>query len=365
MIPGRLWKVALLALSTLVGSAGCAAESEDAEEEDGVESAEDMLATIGAEPSGTASRHAIVLAHGFDASDTNRWSFNGVAEALERDGHVVHSARVQPYRGVPDRARELAKHVDLARAACATAPSCDASKVHVIAHSMGGLDARFVVAKLSNPDGVPYSDLVASVTTISSPHRGTAIADRILAITPGVADPVINTLAGLWARTFTDRDLAQGSDLRAALVGISEANSSSFNSEVTNAPGVYYQSWAGITSHLDFHIDRKEIDACEGRVESYKNRHDRLFDHDPLSSAQLQASLPIVGRGLGNAADPNDGMVTVASAKWGVFRGCVPADHMDEVGRRIGAGAPARWSRFDHVRFYRNVAFGLDAASRR
>ena len=56
-------------------------------------------------------------------------------------------------------------------------------------------------------------------------------------------------------------------------------------------------------------------------------------------------------------------MVTVESAKWGVFRGCIPADHMDEVGQRIGSDAPARWSRFDHIRFYRRIAFGLDAAS--
>ncbi|MDF2694703.1 MAG: Lipase precursor, partial [Labilithrix sp.] len=289
---------ALCALSAM----GCADPAES--EEDGVDSAEDMLASVGPEPVGRASRHAIVLAHGFDASDTNRWSWNGVAEALERDGHLVHTARVQPYRGVPDRAKELAKHIDLARAECEAKPGCDARKVHLLAHSMGGLDSRYVVAKLSDPDGTPYSQLVGSVTTISSPHRGTAIADKILAITPGAADSVINTLAGLWARTFTDRDLAEGSDLRAALVGISEGNSASFNSEVRNAPGVYYQSWAGVSSYVDFHIDQKEIDACDGKVESYKNRHDRFYDHDPLSSAQLEASAAIVGHGLGNAADP-------------------------------------------------------------
>ncbi len=367
MRPGWLRTVLLAtsATATLMTMSACAADSSEQKEEDGVESAEDMLATIGEEPRGSASRHAIVLAHGFDASDSNRWSFNGVAEALERDGHVVHSARVQPYRGVAARAEELAKHVDRARAECAASPGCDASKVHIVAHSMGGLDSRYLVAKLSNPEGVPYSEVVASVTTISSPHRGTAIADKVLAILPGAADPVVNTLAGLWARTFTDRDLAEGSDLRAALVGISEANSASFNSEVKNAPGVYYQSWAGITSHVDFHIDRRELEACEGKVESYKNRHDRMLDHDPVSSAQLQASAAIVGHGLGGAADPNDGMVTVESAKWGVFRGCTPADHMDEVGQRIGSDGPARWSRFDHVRFYRRIAFGLDAASSR
>lgn len=361
--------VGMRAVATIAGViliAGCASEASSSDatnEQDGVESAEDMLSQIGEEPAGTKSRHAIVLAHGFDASDSNRWSFRGVKEALERDGHVVHAARVQPYQSVAKRAAELAKHVDQARVECSARSGCDATKVHLLAHSMGGLDSRYVVAKLSNPDGVPYKKLVASVTTISTPHRGSAIADKILSITPGAADPVINTLAGLWARTFTDSDLAADSDVRAALVGISEGNAESFNSEIQNASGVFYQSWAGITSHIDFHIDQKEIDACEGKVASYRNRHDRLFDHDPISSAQLQASAPIVGHGLGNAADPNDGMVTVSSAKWGKFMGCVPADHMDEVGQRNGSDRPAIWSRFDHIRFYRQVAYDLDRAS--
>src|SRR5262249_5352142 len=148
----------------------------------------DMLTGSGdVEPTGAPSRHAIVLAHGFDASDSNRWSFDGVAEALKGDGHVVHRALVQPYRGVPDRAKELAKHVDLARQECEQRSPCDASKVHIIAHSMGGLDARYLVATLSSPNGTPYSHVVASVTTISTPHRGSAIADTVLKIAPSLA----------------------------------------------------------------------------------------------------------------------------------------------------------------------------------
>ncbi len=342
--------VALLATCT----AACAAETDP---EGDVEGAEDALAQIGPEPTGRPSRHAIVLAHGFDASDTNRWSFYRLKDALERDGHVVHAARVQPYRGAADRAKELAAHVDEAIVECraAQARGCDPSKVHLLAHSMGGLDSRYLVAKLANGEGVPYAKLVASVTTISTPHRGSAIADVILKLTPGAADPVVNTLAGLWARTFTDRDLADGSDVRAALTSISEGNAPAFNAEVTDQPGVYYQSWAGISSHLDPHIDPEEIDACDGKVESYKNRHDQM------TNLQLIAAAPIVGHGLGNGAAPNDGMVTVASARWGDFHGCIPADHLDEVGQPEHDG-PNRWSRFDHLRFYRRIAFGLDDA---
>lgn len=348
-------------LLAVAGSlAGCAADAGTDAAADDTTSSEDALAELGDDPTGTASKHAIVLAHGFDASDTNRWSFNGVAEALGKDGHLVHAARVHPYQSVEKRAHELALHVDQARSECAARKGCDASKVHIIAHSMGGLDARYVIAKLSNKDGVPYARLVASLTTISTPHRGSAFADKVLGILPGKADKTVNALAGLWAKTFTDADLAADSDVRAALHDISIANAPDFNADVPNAPGVFYQSWAGVTKLVGLHIGQDDIDACEGKLEFYKDRADNLIDHDPLSSAQLELAEPIVSEG----GQANDGMVKVTSAKWGQFNGCIPADHMDEVGQRIGSGGPALWSRFDHTRFYRRIAFGLDAASR-
>jgi triacylglycerol lipase len=351
---------ALAAVLTPLLVAGCASDASD----DGPESNAGMLTAVGDEPTGSPSRHAIVLAHGFDASDTNRWSFKGVAEALGKDGHLVHKALVAPYRGVPDRAAELAKHVDLARKECAARPPCDDKKVHIVAHSMGGLDARFVVSKLSDPSGTPYSELVASVTTISTPHRGSAVADTILALTPGAASPVINALAGLWARTFTDADLAEGSDVHAALTSISEAATPKFNDDVPNADGVFYQSWAGVTGAAELHLSQTELDACGGKVETFDNRADNLANHDPMSTAQLLISAPIVAHGIGSAGDPNDAMVRVESAKWGAFQGCIPADHMAEVGQRNGSDAPVAWTHFDHVRFYRRLAFGLDAASK-
>jgi triacylglycerol lipase len=338
---------------------GCATSAGD----DDPDTSGEMLTALGSEPTGEPSRHAIVLAHGFDASDTNRWSFKGVAEALAKDGHVVHKALVQPYRGVPDRAKELARHVDAARAECAAKPPCDGSKVHIVAHSMGGLDARYLVSKLSDPKGTPYAQIVASVSTISTPHRGSAVADTLLALTPGAASPVINALAGLWARTFTTADLAAGSDVHAALVGISEGNAASFNADVQNAPSVFYQSWAGVSSQISTHLGPKDLDACEGNVETFDNREDNLLEHDPLASAQLMISAPIVGHGLGTAGDPNDALVRVESAKWGVFHGCIPADHMAEVGQRNGSEHPDTFTGFDHVRFYRRMAYGLDAAT--
>lgn len=49
-----------------------------------------------------------------------------------------------------------------------------AEKVHIIAHSMGGLDARMMIVNLG------MAEKVASLTTIGTPHLGTVLADRVL-----------------------------------------------------------------------------------------------------------------------------------------------------------------------------------------
>jgi triacylglycerol lipase len=51
-------------------------------------------------------------------------------------------------------------------------------------------------------------------------------------------------------------------------------------------------------------------------------------------------------------------MATVESAMWGTFRGCIPADHLDEVGQ-IRHDAPDAVTGFDHVQFYRDLAHDL------
>jgi triacylglycerol lipase len=52
----------------------------------------------------------------------------------------------------------------------------------------------------------------------------------------------------------------------------------------------------------------------------------------------------------------NDGVVSVHSAQWGRMRGCIPADHLDQV---KDAGGPLWITGYDSARFLRNIAFEL------
>jgi triacylglycerol lipase len=112
-------------------------------------------------------RHAIVLAHGilgFDeivvAGRRHRY-FRNISERLARAGADFHRPGLPPRASVSVRAEKL---VALLR-------DLPGERVNVIAHSMGGLDARYAITRLG------LAKRVASLVTIGSPHWGTPLAD--------------------------------------------------------------------------------------------------------------------------------------------------------------------------------------------
>ncbi|TNF37764.1 MAG: triacylglycerol lipase [Deltaproteobacteria bacterium] len=294
------------------------------------------LPPLGAEPEGFPTRYPIVLHHGFNASTTNSWAFNGVKEVLEADGHTVALGSAPPYDSPMVRAGYLAAIVD------DVIDRTGADKVNLVCHSMGGLDCRYLVA------GLGYGDQVASITTLSTPHRGTRIADVALSLVPGAFEDAIDQLASLWGMTFSD--LAADSHVLDALYWLSEAHAPELNDAYPDDPGVYYQSWAGVSSVFGI-PNPKDAAACRGLDQRHPGTVDKM-------DARLAGGAAVVAHGV--QLLPNDGMATVESALWGEFRGCVPADHLDEVGQ-VGDVGPDPHTGFDHLRWYRNIAYDLAA----
>lgn len=290
---------------------------------------------LGPEPRGARAAYPIILTHGFNAGREGSWSFNNVEEALAEDGHVVYSAEVPAFASAADRAEVLAAQVD------ALLEQTGAEKVNIVAHSMGGLDSRYLIS------GLGYGDRVASLTTISSPHRGSAVADVALELVPSESPAdIIDGLATIWSSTFNE--VETDADVRAALVSLSTPEMELFNQEQPDDARVYYQSWAGVSSV--FGLDNpKDVEVCEGK----------FLWHEGQSDVMNKLLVPMAAvLAPGFTFTPNDGMATVTSAKWGEFQGCIPADHYDEVGQ-IGNDSPDRHTGFDHIRFYRNIAYGL------
>ena len=81
-----------------------------------------------------------------------------------------------------------------------------------------------------------------------------------------------------------------------------------------------------------------------------------VFRLSLLGTAALAVAEPVFVATSPNPLfpDANDGLVTVQSARWGTFLGCVPADHLDEVGQ-IAHLLPDLISGFDHKQLYRRI----------
>lgn len=115
-------------------------------------------------------RHPIVLCHGLLGFDPlfgviNYW--HDIPAALEAAGAVVFAPHVPATSAVETRAVVLKDAINR---------KFPGQSVHLIGHSMGGLDCRYLVTHLMA--GARFK--VLSVSTIATPHRGSAVADLLV-----------------------------------------------------------------------------------------------------------------------------------------------------------------------------------------
>jgi triacylglycerol lipase len=129
----------------------------------------DIIATHPLTPACPRLQAPIVLAHGLFGFRriglgpvTLAWYFRGIPAILQGAGNRVLVTRVHPTAGVARRARKLGEQI---------LEAFPDEPVHLIGHSMGGLDARELI---SDP---AWAGRVLSLTTIATPHLGSGIAD--------------------------------------------------------------------------------------------------------------------------------------------------------------------------------------------
>ncbi|KAI6004566.1 hypothetical protein EDC04DRAFT_1014637 [Pisolithus marmoratus] len=101
----------------------------------------------------------------------------GIKKLLEDNGCEVVIIAVPATSSPIDRAKILEKMISGAYPGRA---------VHLIGHSMGGVDCRYLITHLTQ-----RSFSVLSLTTISAPHHGAAFADHILSHAAGSILPSI------------------------------------------------------------------------------------------------------------------------------------------------------------------------------
>jgi len=161
--------------------------------------------------------------------------------------------------------------------------------LHLVAHSMGGLDARAYISKL---DG---ADKVASLTTLVTPHHGSAVADHVC------------------------RKLSPFRIFPAAHV-LTRPHLAAFNASHPDVPGIRYRSYGAA----------RPLHELPWIVRHYA----RILQSDE---------------------GDNDAQVSVQSAQWGEYVETLPADHFELIGRNFWFNPFRRRQRFDHLPVYRAI----------
>lgn len=288
----------------------------------------------GGDVGGPDEPYPIVFAHGFFgfeefAGQNFATYFYGVKAALAAEGEVAFTPAVDPFNDSTYRGAQLAVHIE------AILAETGRKKVVIIGHSQGGLDARVVAHD--------RPDLVAAVITVATPHRGTPVADVVLQL---ISDPnfeeVLDDMVSLIGAPLYDQ-VGDETAVSKPMHLFSQEGIAAFNASYPDDPSVFYASIAGRTAYHQGGQDCvPEVD-----VPFLSMFDDDLDPTEPL----FYLSEAIAD---GNGSVPNDGLVRVADAKHGEFWGCIPADHMDEVGHLFG-DSPGLGNPFDHRLFYRGL----------
>ena len=312
---------------------------------------------IGPVPAKVAPKYPLVFVGGIDGHAELDWNPAVLAAVSDDTGaHVLH-ATLPSWASREERAGALWSILQ------ARGAGAKGQKFNLVCYAVGGLDCRALVS----PKGIFADDAatlalvtasIASVTTISTPHRGTRVADAaVIALQTGTQGDLVKAVTGV----SIPGSIGSGA-LVDALQSLTLDGASRASAKLVDAEGVYYQSFAGVshmTGDADVPAAADVLHAC-GDDDAKKAGFDAaLVDH---MQPTLIVTAPFGGASMKDdgvvTVTPTDGMVSVDSARWGSFRGCIPADHYHVIGQ-LRRTTRDVYTGFDAGRFYAWVASDL------
>lgn len=205
-----------------------------------------------------------------------RYFSGGIEPSLVRAGCTVVATQVHPTAGIEQRARELKTQI----LRYLRGSGLRHARVTLVAHSMGGLDARYMITRLG------MADQVEALVTIATPHRGSTYADWVF-------DNLGTRMRGIDLVRKFNIELSALADLRTGAM-------SQFNEQVRDEPSVRYYS-----------ISTFQVPS---RIAPFL-----LIPHKVVFEREGE----------------NDGVVSVKSAVWGRHLATWQTDHLHAVNRRF------------------------------
>ncbi|MCR5226842.1 MAG: triacylglycerol lipase [Eubacterium sp.] len=218
------------------------------------------------------TRYPLLMIHGVFFRDLKCFNYWGrIPEELEKNGAKIFYGNNESATPVEVTAKELADRVkEIVRET-----GCE--KVNIIAHSKGGIDVKYAVAKTD------IAPMVASITTINTPHAGCEYADYLLGSAPEILKKKVANAYNTTLRSMGEHNpdfISAVSDITTEKAKQIEEEISDFNFKDN---GIYTQS-----------VGSKMKQSTSGAF-------------------PLNMSFKLVGRFDG----PNDGLVGEHSFQWG------------------------------------------------
>lgn len=284
--------------------------------------------TLHAADTSGRTQHPIVLVHGLSGFDSILADyFYGVKSALRDVGATsVYTPQVTAFASNEARGEQLLAYVENLLAITG------AQKVNLVGHSQGGATARYVASV--------RPDLVASVTSVGSPHFGSPVAD-LLKDSPleGTALAIGNAV-GVFLAVLSG-DSSQQQNAMGALESLNTQGAIAFNNRFPQGlrqgackktPTYNAGSWWWPNYVKDYSVNDGAHQVNGVRYYSWSGTYTPAFDSNVLdpSDALLGLTWLVIG-------EANDGLVGRCSSHMGqVIRDDYTLNHTDEVNGMFG-----------------------------
>lgn len=234
------------------------------------------------------TKYPLFFVHGMGFRDGKICYWGRIPKILEKHGSSVYFGFQDANASIEENAavlkNSLKKILD----------ETGAEKVNIIAHSKGGIDSRYMISTLG------MAKNVATLTTISSPHNGSAAMDKLMKL------PKSLLKIGCWITDIIKKlEGDSNPDTYRCLEQVTASYMTEFNKNNPDSESVYYRSYSFVMKN---------------------------FLSDIIMSVPYIAVKVLDGK--------SDGLLTPNEAKWGDFRGIYTGtgrrgiSHPDEVDLR-------------------------------
>ncbi|CAK7015921.1 MAG: hypothetical protein PEGG_00648 [Paraeggerthella hongkongensis] len=165
-----------------------------------------------------------ILAHDRSAIESNLWG--RIPQEIRRRGGIAMFGNQDSLGSVQSNVYQLERTLDMAF------KLTEAPKVHIIAHSKGGLDARCLAHRPS------MRGRIASITTFATPHGGLRTADHFLGMSSSCLERIASPIN--WKAT-------KNGDMYADCIGVlhdlSTEGAARFNEAYPDLPDIAYRTF--------------------------------------------------------------------------------------------------------------------------